>query len=87
MSCEATKEISGLRIPAGWLVGHAVVCMFQAHQSYAVAACPRHKVAQSSSCKCSDWDLLQTLHVACADTTWELAMSSIPSRPFGYDQV
>ena len=41
-------------------VGHAVVCMFQAHQSYAVVACPRHKVAQSSSCKCSDSDLLQT---------------------------
>ena len=41
-------------------VSHAVVCMFQAHQSYAVVACPRHKVAQSSSCKCSDSDLLQT---------------------------
>ena len=44
-------------------VGHAVVCMFQTHQSYAVVACPRHRVAQSSSCKCSDSDLLQTVHL------------------------
>ena len=48
-------------------VGHAVVCMFQAHQSYAVVACHRHKVAQSSSCECSDSDLLQTVHLLLAD--------------------
>ena len=44
-------------------VGHAVVCMFQAHQSYVVVACPRHRAAQSSSCKCSDSDLLQTMYL------------------------
>ena len=67
-------------------VSHAVVCMFQA-QSYAVAACPRHRVAQSSSCKSSDSDSLQTLHLLLADQICEFAPWFIPSRPFGYDQV
>ena len=68
-------------------VGHAVVCMFQAHQGYAVIACPRHRVAQSASCKSSDSDSLQTLHLLLADQICEFAPWFIPSRPFGYDQV
>ena len=68
-------------------VSHAVVCMFQAHQSKAVVACPRHRVAQSSSCKCSDSDSLQTVQLPLADQICEFAPWCIPSRPFGYDQV
>ena len=52
-------------------VGHAVVCMFsEAHQSYAAVACSRHRVAQSSSCKCSHSDSLQTVHLPLADQIW-----------------
>ena len=58
-------------------VGHAVVCMFQAHQGYAVVACPRHRVAQSSCCKCPDSESLQTVHLPLADQICEFATCCI----------